>query len=240
MSLSTRKAKLRQSTKIIEAILNNRFYDNIIRCVKLKDGKYEVIDGQHRLKALWRLYDEYGIRNYTIIMQLFESEESREVFRRLNSGKRLTPSDHLKTLDGQGFTFFDELRGIATHYRTKTNIQYISLLNCEHYYKTKDTKTVHITEMKNSVSEIDSDAISFMYRLGKAVMKLHEKTLSPKLQSHSIQKVAYRLARENNLNEKEIIRLLDLSISNDKVIETALVRFTSNHHKLYELMKRLV
>ncbi len=150
-----RKHSIAHVNRIVQSIINNTFYDNTIRCVKLSKEKYEVIDGQHRLKALWILHKQYGIKHYNLVMQYFKSDEAREVFRKINSGKKLTTMDYLKTLDDGKYKFFDELRDFATHKQSNVFVSYLKLLNAVYYLRNKNPKTIppHLLEERFSLPQ---------------------------------------------------------------------------------------
>jgi len=84
--------------RIVESIVNNTFYDNTIRVLKIGTNKYKIIDGQHRLSALWILHTQYGVQTYDLALQIFPEQEQREVFRKINAGKGLKPQDILKNM----------------------------------------------------------------------------------------------------------------------------------------------
>jgi len=48
----------RHAKHCLDSVLANDFYDTNIQVGDLKNGKYEVYNGQHRLAALWRGYTE--------------------------------------------------------------------------------------------------------------------------------------------------------------------------------------
>jgi len=149
-----RKTSTAHVYRIVESIINNTFYDNTIRCVKLPNGKYEVIDGQHRLQALWVLHKQYGIKHYNIVMQYFKNTESREVFRKINSGRKLTTIDFLKTMDDGTYSFFDELRDYATHKLSKNYIGYLKLLNALSYQRTGLPKSLPSHALEEILSNL--------------------------------------------------------------------------------------
>lgn len=232
-----RKQNTSHVYKIVESIINNTFYDNIIRCVKIGHDKYEVIDGQHRLKALWILYKQYGIRNYTIIMQLFEAENAREIFRKINTGKKLTLTDHLKTLDTGEVNFFNELRSFSTHYKQKNLVTYITLLSSYWYYQNKSLRPIRPYDIEDAIATITTDELASLYRMAQASKKVYEKTLSPRIFNAGLLKVVFRVGVEKKYNVKEFENLLSKILYDEDIISLSVQRFSMVHSRLYDLIK---
>jgi len=88
----------------------NEFFDNIISVVLKKNGKYEVIDGQHRITALGRLRDNFYVTKYDLVLMIFQENISRKIYRQIDLGKPLKLQDHLRALDNNKNPFFELLR----------------------------------------------------------------------------------------------------------------------------------
>jgi hypothetical protein len=111
-----RKVSTNKSHSIAHAIIENRFTDNVLRCVVGSGvAKYDVIDGQHRIEGLRYARDNFGLENYDLVLFVYTGGNQREIYRRLNLGKPLTLSDHLKALDTGKIRFFNELRSACDH-----------------------------------------------------------------------------------------------------------------------------
>ena len=232
-----RNQNRRHVYKIVEAIVNNKFYDPIIRCVRLKNGKYEVIDGQHRLKALWILHQKYNIRQYTIIMQLFKNEDNREIFRRINAGKPLTVANHLKTYDTGKYAFFEDLRTCATHSVSKISNSYINLLNAINYVQTGKTRSLNAPMLEDSLDNIHADEIAHAYRIAVAQKKLFEITKTPRVFNLNITKVLLRIGMEKNYNLKDYENKLKNIINNEQVNQRIRERFSVVEEEFYDIVK---
>ena len=96
---------------ICKAILSNNFYDNAIQVYINKNGKqrYGVCNGQHRLMALWHLNQEFGVKEYALVLQIFNFEYARQIFFRFNLGKNLHMNDITKDLDDGTIKFFNHI-----------------------------------------------------------------------------------------------------------------------------------
>lgn len=66
------KNKVKQ---ICQAIIQNNFYDNVIRASQ-EDGKrqYDIKDGMHRIEALKLARDVYGVSHYDLILLLYSND----------------------------------------------------------------------------------------------------------------------------------------------------------------------
>lgn len=234
-----RKQNTAHVYRIVESIVNNTFYDNVIRCVKLKDGRYEVIDGQHRLKALWILFKQYGIRNYTIVMQLFKNDEAREVFRKINSGKKLTNADHLKTLDDGSYDFFEELRGVCTHTNNKTTNTYMGALNSIYYAKTNQARSIKVYDLEELLEKITSDELAHVYRESMAMKTVYDKTKSPRTFSLSLSKALLRIGISENFTRNDYASVLLRCLDRNDIMNLAIERFTQTETELNKLVKEV-
>ena len=219
--------------RIVESIINNTFYDNTIRCVKLPNGKYEVIDGQHRLKALWVLHKQYGIKHYNIVMQYFKSTEAREVFRKINSGRKLTTMDYLKTLDDGKYSFFDEVREYATHRISKTYIGYLKLLNAVNYLRMRSPKSLGIHALEEMLSSIESDEMAHMYRIAKVTYNEHRKLKSDRIFVQTTILPLFVIGYTNNYSQSEYAKHLEKIVTDDKIAELLKERFAIMHKELF-------
>ena len=224
--------------RIVESIINNTFYDNTIRCVKLPNGKYEVIDGQHRLKALWILHKQYGIKHYSIVMQYFKSIEAREVFRKINSGRKLTTMDYLKTLDDGKYPFFDELREYATHKISKIYVSYLKLLNAVNYLRNRTPRALSMHSLEDMLDTLQSDEIAHMYRIAKVTCAAHSKYQTDRVFSKSIILPLYVIGYTNNYSQNEYSKHLEKIISDEKIADFLKERFAIMHKDLFAEIDR--
>lgn len=156
--------------RIKEAIIGKYFYDNLIS-IAAGEPPYEVIDGQQRLEALVLARDEDGLRFYDIMLRTF-TEDAREVYRRLNSGKPLTTSDFLKSMDDGTVPFFKIFEKWCTHYPHPNKLQYSVLASSLNYTQNGNLivtrediiwKAEHISEKETKLSQ------SFLSRIEEAV-----------------------------------------------------------------------
>jgi len=233
-----RKHSIAHVNRIVESIINNTFYDNTIRCVKLKNGQYEVIDGQHRLKALWILHKQYGIKHYNLVMQYFKGDEAREVFRKINSGRRLTTMDYLKTLDDGKYTFFDDVREYATHGQSKVFVSFLKLLNAVNYLHTGVPRPLATHSLEDIIESIEPDELTHMYRLSKVIYEVKYKLKNDRVFLRSLILPLYKIGHNNNYSERDyFLHFKDIMIS-ESISDLLKERFTLNHKKLFEEIEK--
>ena len=226
-------------SRILESIINNQFYDNMIRCIKVSPNTYKVIDGQHRLSALWLLHKNYNVQTYPLTIQIFSEDEAARVFRKINSGKTLSLNDHLKTYDNHTYPFFDELRSFCTHNNQKNKMTFTSAINSYYYCTKSSVRPVSIYDLEDTLLSISKEHIDYLYRLAKAASILYEKTLNPRLFNATIQRVCYRIGVSNNFTSIEFEKLLSKLVMNEEMIEMALQRFSTHEKEAYAVANKI-
>jgi len=228
-----RKTSSAHVYRIVESIINNTFYDNTIRCVKLPNGKYLVIDGQHRLQALWVLHKQYGIKHYNIVMQYFKNNESREVFRKINSGRKLTTIDFLKTMDDGTYSFFDEIRDYATHKLSKNIIGYLKLLNALNYQRTGLPGSVPSHALEDLLSTINPDDMAHMYRIAQASAQSYKKLKSDRVFAKSLTLPLFTIGHLHNYSHDDYVQHLEKIVTSDKISEILKEPLGVMHKKMF-------
>ncbi len=79
-----RRISKRKVHLIAQAVMDNKFTDNVLRVVKTNPAKFEVLDGQHRIEGLRYARDEFGLQTYELILFCYLGGNRREIYRRLN------------------------------------------------------------------------------------------------------------------------------------------------------------
>ena len=95
----------------------------------LKDAKYDVIDGQHRIEALRYAREAFGLQTYDLIMFVYSEEGKREIYRRLNLGSPLTLAQHLKAIDNGRVKFFSSMRQYCDHHTKGSKVKFSSAIS---------------------------------------------------------------------------------------------------------------
>lgn len=122
--------------RIIKAVVCGSLTDNIITVFGNK--VWHVIDGQHRIAALWHLYNEGKLKSYKLMVRKIDvasEEEARQIYLSINAGKALTITDILKAYDDGKVLFFNEFRDLCTHDGTVRNLKFISVFQAICYAK---------------------------------------------------------------------------------------------------------
>ena len=146
--------------KMVQSIMNNEFYDTIIRGTKLKNGKIQVIDAQHRIAAFIVCNESYGLQKYDFMLALYDEKEARKIYRKLNVGKRLVASDHTLAMDNGGVPFFNELRGLVSHYKTAMKMSFTDAISLWVYCSVGTTHS-HLEQLENYISKLKAADIKF-------------------------------------------------------------------------------
>lgn len=205
----------RHTYKIVESIVNNQFYDNTIRVVKNKDNKYHVIDGQHRLAALWILHDQYGVKTYDLAIQIFNADEQRQVYRKINAGKGLTQSDILKTYDTGDVEFFNELRDYCTHNKTIRKPSFLGLLQAIH--RSRGFKHIPSTNMfETMLKEIQPDELNHCTRIARGSQSAYRLMQSGKIFQSTLYRMVYLIGKENNFDVNQYHRTFLVLLGNEE------------------------
>lgn len=113
--------------EVLESIMTNQLWDNVIKVVQLGPKKFGVIDAQHRLIALKKAH-ALGVERYNLMLAVYPPEHARNIYRKVNLGRKLTVRDHVKAMDDGTVTFFNELRKKLLHY-PKDGIGFVDMLS---------------------------------------------------------------------------------------------------------------
>lgn len=215
-----RKLSTIKINRIAQAIMDNKFVDNVFRVVPGSSKiKYDVIDGQHRIAGLRYAREYFGLEAYDIILFCYTEGNKREIYRRLNLGKPLTLADHLKALDTGRIAFFNELRDVSDHYGT-TKFRYATILNWLHYAKSTSIRTVRpyaVDDFLHSVSKLDIKKVQLFIPV---IQQIATNPDSP-FYRYTIMRNFFRIFFENKIPDAKLIELGQLLLKSTKVIDLA-------------------
>ncbi len=193
--------------KIAHAIVENKFTDNVLRIIE-SDGsvKYDVIDGQHRIEGLRYARDYFNLGSYDIILFVYLGGNKREIYRRLNLGKPLTLSDHLKALDNGSSKFFTDLTEYCDHYGKAGMFRYATIINCLHYAKSTSIRPVRPLAIDDFIQSITARDIGAVKRF---IPILFQVATNPDslFYHYTIMRNFFRIFYENNLSEQNMIEI---------------------------------
>jgi len=161
---------------ICKAILTNNFYDNAIQVYEIKNGKqrYGVCNGQHRLMALWHLNQEFGVREYEIVLQIFDSAYARQIFYRFNLGKNLSLGDITKDLDDGSIKFFNHLRDNYSHKSSKSGTSFANLLHAIKFAKDKTPRPLNRTTIEHFLDGITNSDMIYIKKFTRCINEVSE------------------------------------------------------------------
>ena len=151
--------------RIKTAVMGNKLVDFVIT-VWDNTEEMTVIDGQHRLAALWQLFKEDKRKSFPIVIRRIWAEndqEARNVYLSINSGKALGIKDVLKSYDDGQNMFFNTLRHLCTHDGTKKNMPYSTMLMALQYAKRGER--VRKENIEKRLSELEKHEVLRMAEL---------------------------------------------------------------------------
>ncbi len=228
-----RRVSKYKTHKIAQAIVDNKFTDNFLRVVPSSgDVEYEVLDGQHRIEGLRYARDYYGLQNYDLVLCVYNNGNQREIYRRLNLGKPLTLSDHLKALDNGSKSFFNKLRDECDHYTKIGKIKYSTIINCLHYAKSTSIRPVRPLAIDDFITSVTLQDIEKVKRF---IPILEQVATNPDslFYHYTLLRNFFRIYYENKLSTNEMTKLGDVIKRASKIKELAEKRDTFAMRGIY-------
>ena len=216
-----RRISKRKVHMIANAMMDNKFTDNVLRvCDGNKSSDYEVLDGQHRVEGLRYARDNFGLDGYDLILMKYQGGNRREIYRRLNLGKPLTLTDHLKALDNGKMRFFNEMRSYCDHYRTPGKMAYRSVVNCLYYSKSTSIRSVRPLAIDDFLKTITAKDIQIMQLFLKLLPQIATNTDSI-FYHYTLLRNFFRIYYENKTSDDKMIALGDILSHSSKIKELA-------------------
>jgi len=231
-----RKISTQKAHKIAHAIMENKFTDNVFRLVESKSAvKYDVIDGQHRIEGLRYARDNYNLAEYDLILFVYIGGNQREIYRRLNLGKPLNLSDHLKALDTGTLKFFNLLREYCDHYAKGGKFRFSTIINCLHYSKSTSIRPVRPLSIDDFIRSITMRDISIVRKFIPILQQIATNPDSP-FYRYTIMRNFFRIYFENNISDDEMKKLGNVIKKSAKIQELAEKRDTFAMRGIYHYL----
>lgn len=219
--------------KIAHAIIENKFTDNVLRVVESPGPvKYDVVDGQHRLEGLKYAREYWGLKSYDLILFVYLGGNQREIYRRLNLGKPLTLSDHLKALDNGRSKFFNSLREMCTHYTKGGKMRYSTIINCLYYAKSTSIRPVRPLAIDDFILSITFREIVIVKKFIPILQQIATNPDSP-FYRYTIMRNFFRIYFENEIADGGMIALGDVLRKSQKIQDLAEKRDTFAMRGIY-------
>jgi len=189
--------------RILESMVRNEFFDNVISVVLKRNGLYEVIDGQHRITALGRLRDEYDVTKYNLVLMIFQEKSSRKIYRQINLGKPLKMQDHLRALDNGKNPFFEMLRPHFVHYNDGRLPRFEMILHALSYAKNGSPRAVNSYFLERMFKNIAEKDLRIIISFSKAIKKVEPITPRQlqKVYTSSVYRNMFRVGYENKFDQ---------------------------------------
>jgi len=220
-----RKISKKKVTAIANAMIDNKFTDNILRVCVGTSTRYQVLDGQHRVEALKYARDKFGLLEYDVILMDYQGGDKREIYRRLNLGKPLTLADHLKAMDTGKVEFFSKLRSLCDHYRKPGMMTYRNIINCLYYAKSSSIRAIRPVNIDDFVLGITDRDIEI---IKKFIPLLHKIATNPDsiFYHYTLLRNFFRIYYENKTTDEQMTMLGEILIKSSKIHELAEKRDT--------------
>jgi len=220
--------------KILDSINNNRFYDNVIRVAKLKNGTWLVMDAQHRLKALHHAYKTLGLTHYDLMLAVYPLDYARLIYRKINLGKSLKPADHLKAMDDKKTPFFTELKPWLTHDPRPDKLPYMAMLQALAYArKSRPLTQQDLDDFIPSITEKEVKQCAVML----AACSRHTPTvIHGKIYKSAIFRTVFRILIERNISEDDTISILKFASTNKRIYDVHHWRKNTTLNEVYALL----
>lgn len=216
-----RRISKRKVHMIANAMMDNKFTDNVLRvCSGNKSADYEVLDGQHRVEGLRYARDNFGLQNYDLILMSYQGGNRREIYRRLNLGKPLTLTDHLKALDNGKQRFFNELRNYCDHYKTPGKVAYRSIINCLYYSKSTSIRALRPLAIDDFIKTITMRDLQVTQSFLKLLPQIATNPDSI-FYHYTLLRNFFRIYFENKTIDDKMIALGDVLSHSSKIKELA-------------------
>lgn len=201
---------------IVKAILNNEFFDNVIRVIKEKN-EFALIDAQHRIQALWICYQRHGLKEYDLMLAIYPKEFARLIYTRLNMGKKLLMSDHSRALDDKKKPFFNDLRQFLYHYRTNEKASYTDLLNAYNYAK-GSKNTIQIQKLPTLIEEITEGELKIMIEFCKSCKRFSPMVFGSAIYKTVIYRNVFKIGFKNKWKENQFNEMFEIASSNKELL----------------------
>lgn len=228
-----RKISTKKARAIANAIMENKFTDNVLRCVPGSGPiKYDVIDGQHRIEGLRYARDTFRLTDYDLVLFVYTEGNKREIYRRLNLGKPLTLTDHLKALDTGSIRFFTELKGVCDHVGSGGKLRYSQIINCLYYAKSTSIRAIRpltIDDFIRSVAVRDLDTVNKFALILQQIATNNESLFY----HYTMLRNLFRIYYENNIKDASMLALADILSKSSRIKQMAEKRDTYAMRGIY-------
>ena len=234
-----RPLRIRHVKKILNSMINNEFFDNVIRVILKRNGQFEIIDGQHRIEALGRLRDEYDVTKYDIVLMIFPEKLSRKIYRRINLGQALRMEEHLRALDNNRHPFFVMLRPYFVHYNDGKYPKFEMILNALYYAKNGSPRAVRAMLLDRMFNNITPGDLQMIIAFSRAMCKI-DPIVIPKshkeLYMYSIYRNMFRVGYENNFNQSRWENFISICKTDRVIYELHNIRTVASVRRTYSYM----
>jgi len=232
-----RKISPRHVNMIAEAMVQGKFYDNVLTVIKEK-GKYKVINGQHRIEALKKLRDKFRCKSYDLILMIAPPEEARDIYRRNNLGKKLNLLNHLKAIDAGNVKLFNRLRDWYSFNGSSHKGRYDSIFNALYYTKLETMRAVHVRDIEKFLKKITDEDITKAREFTIAMLKISDDAHSI-IYKAPMFRTLFKVGYESDFDRMTWQHFIKKCVNDNEVLLIADDRRYESQQQLYKLMKKI-
>ncbi len=230
-----RKVDKKHLRKMVDAILTNEFYDNVFKGRRLPNKKIEVIDSQHRIQSFIIAHEQYNVQHYDFHLILYDTQNPRLVYRKLNMGKKLVAADITLALDNGGVKFFNDLREFCFHYRNDGKTGFVDVLFAWHWATVKTLGRMDVIE--EILKSIDDNSIKTL----KIFMSAMSATAGP-LTNNPLYKMPFfrnilRIGFEKNYQRDQYVTLIRKIQQNNTIEEISNMKSWIGLKEAYDFIR---
>lgn len=201
-----RKVSPEHVNKIALAIEQNKFWDNVIHVVRQGDI-FVLIDSQHRITALTKLFREGKLKEYDLMFAIYPNDMQRIVFQRINMGKKLSNYDVVHAIDDKKHFFFNDLRDYLLHYRGDTKVTFTDMIFTHYYYISK-VERARQGELEAAINSIKPEDTKPMVWFISSIYDNSPGAYHNELYKTYFFRNIYRVGRERRFNREKFDHLI--------------------------------
>lgn len=241
-----RKIYPQHLNRLKHSIMENGLLDRTI-IVFNSNGEYEILDGQHRFRAIEALISDGWKMSYAITLkevQAENAEQARFFYLETNTGQRLTVNDILLAHSKKYTAFFEKLEGVCSHYGNKTHLTYFNVLSALRYALTGGASvSIRRDDIEKTIESVESYQTELIVNFLESLKNsFGEFDVNHFIYRKNIFRNLLRIYFENitKLQGSKWINFLHKVDGSKYFREVAVVRDIETMQQVYERMQKLV
>lgn len=241
-----RKIYKEHLNRLKHSIQENGLLDKTITVFNV-NGEYEILDGQHRFRAIEALINDgwklsFGINLKEV--QAENAEQARFFYLETNTGQRLTVNDILLAHSKKHTAFFEKLESVCSHYGNKSHLTYFNVLSALRYALTGGASvSIRRDDIEKTIESVEPYQIDLIVNFLESLKNsFGEFDVNHFIYKKNIFRNLLRIYLENvtKLQGSKWMNLLHKVDSSKYFREVAVVRDTETMKQVFERMQKLI